>query len=38
MGGMVGGALVLALGLSVAARQEGQDRPATPAEQYEGRL
>jgi hypothetical protein len=31
----LGGILVVVLGLSVAAGQEGQDRPATPSEQYE---
>ncbi len=31
---MVGGILVLVLGLSLAAGQEAQDKPATPAEQY----
>src|SRR5262245_50594688 len=34
----VGGILVLLLGLSVAAAGEGQDRPATPTEQYQALL
>jgi len=32
---MVGGILVLLLGLSVAAAEQGPDKPATPAEQYQ---
>ena len=35
MGRMVSGILVLVLGLSVMAGEEGRDKPATPAEQYE---
>src|SRR5262245_58238361 len=35
---IVGGILVLVLGLSVAAEGEGQDKPATPAEQYRALL
>jgi hypothetical protein len=31
---IVGGTLVLVLGMSVAAAEEGQDKPATPAEQH----
>src|SRR5215470_5288559 len=34
MGRIVGGILVIVLGLSLAAGQEAQDKPATPAEQY----
>src|SRR5262245_62234521 len=35
---MVGGILVLVFGLSLAAGQEAQDKPATPAEQYQALL
>ena len=35
MGRMVSGILVLLLGLSVTAGEEGRDKPATPAEQNE---
>ena len=35
MGRMVSGILVLVLGLSVTVGEEGRDKPATPAEQYE---
>jgi AhpC/TSA family len=38
MGRTVGGALVLALGLSVAAGQDARTRPAAPAEQYKAIL
>ena len=38
MGRMAGGILVLGLGLSVAAGQEGQGKPAAPAEQYRALL
>src|SRR2546428_3180279 len=35
---ILGGIFVLVLGLSVAAAGEGQDKPATPAEQYKALL
>jgi len=35
---ILGGIFVLVLGLSVAAAEEGQDNPATPAEQYKALL
>jgi hypothetical protein len=38
MGRMVGGVLVLVLGLSLAAGQQAQDEPATPAGQYKALL
>ena len=38
MGRIVEGISVLVLGLSLAAGQEAQDKPATPAEQYKALL